>query len=549
MRLPKSERYSKVYRSMWADERFLALSAPTPNAQSLWMYILTGHHVSAVPGLWRFSLGQTAETLRWAYEDTLRCFDELTDAGMANYDRRAGTIWLPNAYRYNKPNATSVVDGWREPLAEIPECALKREAVVVLAGWLAEIGPKFAEAFRRATGDMPRMASPNPSGLSRAAVPTGRTTGSGTKAPTSAASEAPNTTGSGTGSGVKTARDTTTSASTSASTSGQNQPLPVPTASGSAKHAKSARMAGLEHVNTTAGTTASAGLIVESQAQKEKEKEEPPYPPTAKATPDGPRVGSNNNRTQSPSVTPTKTTPSVASGSPSRAPEGRGGGNGASSVPDSPVGPSKADGGDLSESELLPTDAATSRASFAVQIVHRLTNGKIGNVLSDTDMRTLEARIRTLQSRDGSLPRDIFVTFSKWLVEGGNDGSGGLSWSHMTTTWQWLIKDRRLETHLSEAQAWAASKQLGERVVDVIADDSPEEEAAMNKERKAAIIASCCSPAFVAMRNKGKKPEDRVQLLGQEEAFERMCSIFDKKEARRRVDDIFSDLKRRGAVA
>jgi hypothetical protein len=181
--------------------------------------------------------------------------------------------------------------------------------------------------------------------------------------------------------------------------------------------------------------------------------------------------------------------------------------------------------------------------------VHRLTNGKIGNVLSDTDMRTLEARIRTLQSRDGSLPRDIFVTFSKWLVEGGNDGSGGLSWSHMTTTWQWLIKDRRLETHLSEAQAWAASKQLGERVADVIADDSPEEEAAMNKERKAAIIASCCSPAFVAMRNKGKKPEDRVQLLGQEEAFERMCSIFDKKEARRRVDGIFSDLKRRGAVA
>ena len=549
MRLPKSERYSKIYRAMWSDERFMALSAPTANAQSLWLYILSGHHVSAVPGLWRFSLGQTAETLRWPYDDTLRCFNELTDAGMTSYDRRAGTLWLPNAYRYNKPNATSVVDGWREPLAEIPECPLKREAIVVLGDWLAEIGPKFLEAFRRATGDMPRMASPNPSGLPRRSAGTGSATASTTASALNAPPVTPRGAVGTTGSGQNPARKTTTSGTGSGTTSGPKQALPVTTASASPKLTNSAKIAEYEGVNTTGSTTGSAGLIVESQAQKEKE-EEPPYPPTARATPDGPRVVSVNARIQTPSGDPAKTNPSKASGSPSRAPRGEGGGNGASGVSDGPTGPAKADGGDLEESGLLPIDSASSRASFAVQTVHRLTNGKIGNVLSDTDMRTLEARIRTLQSRDGSrLPRDIFIAFSKWLVEGGNEGSGGLAWSHITPTWQWLIKDRRLETHLSEAQAWIATKQLGDRPVTVIKEDTPEEEQAMSREKKAAIIASCCSPAFVSMRNKGKKPDDRVQLLGPSEALERMRAIFPPDEAKQRVDTIFGDLKRRGAVA
>lgn len=33
-------RYSLVTRTLWSDARFLGLSGPEPNAQTLWMYLL-----------------------------------------------------------------------------------------------------------------------------------------------------------------------------------------------------------------------------------------------------------------------------------------------------------------------------------------------------------------------------------------------------------------------------------------------------------------------------------------------------------------------------
>lgn len=559
----KSERYSKVYRAVWSDDRFLALSSAPPNAQTLWLYVLTGHHVTSVPGLWRFSIASTSEFLRWPSDDTLRCFDELVAAGMVRYDRRALTLWLPNAYRYSKPNAASVVDGWREPLAELPSSAIKAEALSTIGQWLEEVGPTFAQAFRRACGELPPPRSPNPSGLPRARA-TGSTTGSATGSGTDAGSAelekssqhrkyvSVNTTDSAAASGVAKRPKTTVSGTATAtdSTTDSGDDFAPTSLASSAGQSSSNRAVSAESTTgthrrvgpktTTASTTVSATASTTASTTEGEGEVFPPQPPVGVASAAAGPAGARRGSTQQTSA-PGRGGAFSARQTSGR-PDGALGGS-----PGSATAPS-ATAGHAANYGILPTDPSQSRAEFAVQVVHTLTRGRIGNVLSDTDLKLLDARIRTLQSREGSsLQPDCFVVFSKWLLEGGADGSGGLSWSHITPTWQWLLKDRRLETHLSESQAWWSAKNAPVTKPLLIVEDTIEEEERLARERKASVIASACSPLFVAMRNKGKKVEDRLVVLSREEAVRRMSSIFGKEEAERRVGEIFDDLKRREA--
>lgn len=141
-------RYRKVYVRMWADDRFLALSSAPPNAQSLWLYLLTGPHLGPVPGLFCAGEAALAERLGWPLRAFRRCWAELENAGMAKADWRRQVVWLPRAVIYNSPESPNVVVSWRTALAEIPECALKDEAETELIGYLDSLPPAFAKAFR-----------------------------------------------------------------------------------------------------------------------------------------------------------------------------------------------------------------------------------------------------------------------------------------------------------------------------------------------------------------------------------------------------------------
>ena len=76
-------RYSRVERMLWGDKRFAALSHPQPNAQFLWLYLLTGTHNSSLPGLFVLGAGAMAERLRWPIASTRKCFEEIVSSGMA----------------------------------------------------------------------------------------------------------------------------------------------------------------------------------------------------------------------------------------------------------------------------------------------------------------------------------------------------------------------------------------------------------------------------------------------------------------------------------
>jgi hypothetical protein len=153
------ERYSRITRRMWGDQRFRALSAPTANARDLWVYLLTGSHCSRVPGLFVLGPLAMAERLGWPVEDTRRCFQEILDQGLALWDPDSLLCWLPNAVKHNEPANPNVVLGWAEEWRGLPECRLLDKARSGIRRTLEAISPAFAAAFDKVAGKASRRAS------------------------------------------------------------------------------------------------------------------------------------------------------------------------------------------------------------------------------------------------------------------------------------------------------------------------------------------------------------------------------------------------------
>jgi len=144
------EPYSKVTRRVWADAKFRGLSAPKPNAQTLWLYLLTGKRCTSIPGLLPVGVMGIADDLDWPVAATKKCLAEIVAAGMARVDHVAKLIWLPNAVaKHNMPANPSVVIGWGVPWTGLPECPLRTEAAAAIRGMLA------AEDARRAAVGKP----------------------------------------------------------------------------------------------------------------------------------------------------------------------------------------------------------------------------------------------------------------------------------------------------------------------------------------------------------------------------------------------------------
>ena len=120
--------YSKVSRRMWSDSGYRTLSKPQPNAQTMWVYLLTGSRCTILPGLLHVGVSGLAEDLGWPIEDTTRCLRELVAAGRAEFDPDAPLIWLPKALNHNMPTSPSVVVSWAAAWKLLPECALRTKA-------------------------------------------------------------------------------------------------------------------------------------------------------------------------------------------------------------------------------------------------------------------------------------------------------------------------------------------------------------------------------------------------------------------------------------
>ena len=160
-------RYSRVSRRMWRDEKFRSLSAPKPCAQALWLFLLTGPHCTAIPGLFVLGEASMAEELGWSVASTRSALEEIERAGLIRVDRKTRLVWLVNALTHNPPASPNVVVGWRTLWSELPGCLLKDYSRDCFRTILAGMGQSFADSFAIALGEQKPRPSPNPSGVSQ----------------------------------------------------------------------------------------------------------------------------------------------------------------------------------------------------------------------------------------------------------------------------------------------------------------------------------------------------------------------------------------------
>lgn len=189
--------YRRVSVRVWDDDKFQALSRPRPNAQTLWIYLLTGRETTIIPGVVRSGPAGLAESLGWSVGALRACWDEVAAKGMAKADWPVRLIWLPNALlqTHNRPKSINQVKGWRRVFAELPASALRLEIARSISEVIAKTDEKLRAAWDRAGTELT-----DPSALPSALV-SATASGTPTALATGTASAHPSLLSTGTGTG------------------------------------------------------------------------------------------------------------------------------------------------------------------------------------------------------------------------------------------------------------------------------------------------------------------------------------------------------------
>lgn len=159
-------RYRKIEIRTWADDKFLTLSSPSPNGQTLWFYLLTGPHTNSIPGLFVIGKSALAEALKWDETDDLldgfrKAFQELLDAKMIRFDQKTRLVWIPKAIKYNLPESPNVIRSWKGQVRELPESILLTEALCSIRNTVYGMGEGFQKGFDEVFGKGLPQPSPN----------------------------------------------------------------------------------------------------------------------------------------------------------------------------------------------------------------------------------------------------------------------------------------------------------------------------------------------------------------------------------------------------
>jgi hypothetical protein len=144
--------YRRLHVRMWGDEKFRALSSAPPNAQTLWVYLLTGDQTGIIPGVFKAGQASLAEALGWQLDAFGEAYAEVERQGMVHADWKARVVFIPNAIKYNPPGSPNVVRAWANAIRDLPECELKTQAIQHIQRALGELEGK-TQAFAHAFGE------------------------------------------------------------------------------------------------------------------------------------------------------------------------------------------------------------------------------------------------------------------------------------------------------------------------------------------------------------------------------------------------------------
>lgn len=153
--------YRKLSVRMYGDAKFARLSPIAASGQSLFIYILTGPHTGPIPGVFVMGRAAMAEALSWDVADFDAALNEVTTAGMVEFDPRARLWFIPNAMKHNQPHNPNVVLSWRSAWPLLPECELRIRIERRFQASLTALSPAFGEAFSKVCANHSPNHSPN----------------------------------------------------------------------------------------------------------------------------------------------------------------------------------------------------------------------------------------------------------------------------------------------------------------------------------------------------------------------------------------------------
>ncbi len=145
-----ANRYGKIYAKIWSDENFCKLSSQKPSGRYLFLHLLSGPHITSVPGLWILGERELAERLNWSLQGFRKVFREILGLGMAEYDDIHRVLSVPNSIVYNAPTSPNMVVGWAKAFDEIPDCLVKWRQIVRIKTYLEGYGKAFVKPLSNA---------------------------------------------------------------------------------------------------------------------------------------------------------------------------------------------------------------------------------------------------------------------------------------------------------------------------------------------------------------------------------------------------------------
>ena len=151
--------YRKVEIDVWEASDFRALSRPKPNAQTLWLWLLSCPRTVAIPGVIKGRLSAMAGDLEWPLRSFRKCLDEIVAAGMAEVDEAAGLVVLTRALLVDgkprptaRPRTKNTAKAWGDAFIKLPSCALLDSLTARLRTFFDQIGGEIANVFAERVG-------------------------------------------------------------------------------------------------------------------------------------------------------------------------------------------------------------------------------------------------------------------------------------------------------------------------------------------------------------------------------------------------------------
>ena len=161
-------RWRRVYSLNWLQG---AVQGLDDAERVTWLYCLTGPQSTSV-GIYRLStavaiedLGNvTAEQFEQRFENVCRAMDW-------QFDPQVRVLWIPSWLEENPPQSPNVVVSWRKLLGNVPDCAVKADAVNAIHRYLKDMPEAFSKAFGSLRVSLPkdtREAKSSPKALPKA---------------------------------------------------------------------------------------------------------------------------------------------------------------------------------------------------------------------------------------------------------------------------------------------------------------------------------------------------------------------------------------------